>query len=180
MSMSFTMNWKMTAAQHAGPVRGGRAAVPGDPADRATSVPTWRGRSVTYQKLADDPEVARSYQEWHDGRRQFHEQKARGRGQAGRLAEGLLPGPRRLRPRDGARTHDARAAAEDHLCAEEGRAERTIVVASPRATPTWDVPAPASIAPHSASVLYWPSCNSRSLLRVSSSISPVADRPIFV
>jgi hypothetical protein len=29
-------------------------------------------------RLADDPEVARSYQEWSDGRREFHEKKARG------------------------------------------------------------------------------------------------------
>src|SRR5262249_44739609 len=34
--------------------------------------------SVGYQRLIDDPELNRAYQEWDQGRRQFHEQKARG------------------------------------------------------------------------------------------------------
>jgi hypothetical protein len=34
--------------------------------------------SVTYQRLCDDPEILRAYHEWDKGRRQFHEQKAKG------------------------------------------------------------------------------------------------------
>jgi Family of unknown function (DUF6065) len=34
--------------------------------------------SVSFQRLSDDPELARAYQEWDLGRRRFHEQKARG------------------------------------------------------------------------------------------------------
>jgi hypothetical protein len=34
--------------------------------------------SVTYQRLSDDPELQRTYQEWDLGRRQFHEQKDKG------------------------------------------------------------------------------------------------------
>jgi hypothetical protein len=33
---------------------------------------------VRYRKLADDPEVSRAYQDWHDGRRAFHQKKREG------------------------------------------------------------------------------------------------------
>ncbi len=33
---------------------------------------------VSFQRLSDDPELSRTYQEWDQGRRRFHEQKARG------------------------------------------------------------------------------------------------------
>ena len=33
---------------------------------------------VTFQKLDDDPEIARAYREWDHGRRAFHQQKVRG------------------------------------------------------------------------------------------------------
>ena len=36
------------------------------------------GAIVSFQRLADDPELSRAYHEWDQGRRQFHEQKARG------------------------------------------------------------------------------------------------------
>jgi len=77
MSMSFTMNYKiMTPGE---PVR----FDVGDPLFQAiplisNACADLEGASVTYQKLAEDPDVSRSYQEWHEGRRRFHEQKARG------------------------------------------------------------------------------------------------------
>jgi len=77
ISMSFTMNWKIMTPGV--PVR----FEPGEPLFQV--IPLARnacadleGASVTYQKLSDDPEVARSYNEWSEGRSRFHEQKARG------------------------------------------------------------------------------------------------------
>lgn len=77
MSMSFTMNYKIMK--------------PGEPVRFDVGEPLFQAiplvgnvcadlekASVTYQKLSEDPEVSRSYQEWHDGRRRFHEQKAMG------------------------------------------------------------------------------------------------------
>jgi Family of unknown function (DUF6065) len=77
MSMSFTMNWKFTAANV--PIR----FEVGEPLFQAMPIGTnvcgdLERASVRYMKLADDPEVAKSYIEWCAGRRQFHEQKARG------------------------------------------------------------------------------------------------------
>lgn len=77
ISMSFTMNWKIMTPGV--PVR----FEPGEPLFQV--IPLARnacadleGASVTYQRLSDDPEVARSYNEWSEGRTRFHEQKARG------------------------------------------------------------------------------------------------------
>ena len=78
ISMSFTMNWKIMMPHHAGPVRAGRAALPGDPAGQQRLRRPGRRPTVTYQKLTDDPELSRAYQEWDQGRRRFHEQKATG------------------------------------------------------------------------------------------------------
>jgi hypothetical protein len=77
MTMSFTMNWKMMV-QHM-PVR----FEVGEPLFQVIPLLSnvcadLEGASVTYQKLADDPDVARAYQDWHDGRRQFHRKKAAG------------------------------------------------------------------------------------------------------
>lgn len=81
MSMSFTMNWKVMMPNM--PIR----FEEGEPLFQVIPLASnvcadLESASVTYQKLADDPEVARSYQEWHDGRRRFHEQKAAGEVQA--------------------------------------------------------------------------------------------------
>jgi hypothetical protein len=77
MTMSFTMNWKVTMPHM--PVR----FEAGEPLFQAIPLVSnvgadIEGADVSYQKLSDDPEVARSYQEWHDARRDFHQQKARG------------------------------------------------------------------------------------------------------
>src|SRR4051812_37495384 len=77
ISMSFTMNYKFTA-----PGVTVRYEV-GEPLFQAIPIATnicgdLEAASVRYMKLADDPEVNRSYVEWSDGRRRFHEQKARG------------------------------------------------------------------------------------------------------
>lgn len=81
MSMSFTMNWKFTAANV--PIRFDA----GEPLFQAIPIGTnlcgdLERASVRYMKLADDPEVATAYIEWSEGRREFHEQKARGEMQA--------------------------------------------------------------------------------------------------
>lgn len=81
MSMSFTMNWKFTAANV--PIRFNA----GEPLFQAIPIGTnlcgdLERASVRYMKLADDPEVAKAYIEWSEGRREFHEQKARGEMQA--------------------------------------------------------------------------------------------------
>ena len=77
MSMSFTMNYKIQIPHY--PVR----FEPGEPLFQA--IPLARnvcadleGATVRYQRLVDDPELNRAYQEWDQGRRQFHEQKVRG------------------------------------------------------------------------------------------------------
>lgn len=77
MSMSFTMNYKLMRPGE--PVR----FEVGEPLFQAiplisNACADLEGAVVTYQKLTEDPDVYRSYQEWHDGRRRFHEQKAQG------------------------------------------------------------------------------------------------------
>ena len=52
-----------------------RTPLPGDPAGRATSVPTWK-RLGHLPEADDNPEIYRAYQEWDEGRRRFHDQKA--------------------------------------------------------------------------------------------------------
>ena len=77
ISMSFTMNWKlMTPGQ---PVR----FEVGEPLFQAiplagNTCADLESAVVTYQRLSDDPEIHRSYQEWNTGRRRFHEQKVKG------------------------------------------------------------------------------------------------------
>ena len=77
MSMSFTMNYKIMSPNE--PVR----FDVGEPLFQAIPLVSnacadLETAKVTYQKLGEDPEVNRSYQEWHEGRMRFHEQKARG------------------------------------------------------------------------------------------------------
>ena len=71
------MNWKITAPHV--PIRFDA----GEPLFQAIPIGTnfcadLETADVTYMKLSDDPEVDRSYREWSEGRRKFHEQKARG------------------------------------------------------------------------------------------------------
>jgi hypothetical protein len=77
ISMSFTMNWKFTATNI--PVR----FEVGEPLFQAIPLGSnicsdLQEATVTYMKLSDDPEVDRSYREWSDGRKKFHQQKASG------------------------------------------------------------------------------------------------------
>jgi hypothetical protein len=77
MSMSFTMNYKLMIPNF--PVR----FELGEPLFQVIPLVSnlcadLESANVTFQKLADDPELARAYAEWDQGRRQFHEQKARG------------------------------------------------------------------------------------------------------
>jgi hypothetical protein len=77
MIMSFTMNWKIM--------------IPDVPVRFDTTDPLFQiiplvsnvcadleTASVSYRRLGDDPELTRSYNEWHHSRRNFHELKARG------------------------------------------------------------------------------------------------------
>jgi hypothetical protein len=82
ISMSFTMNWKFTAPHL--PVR----FEVGEPLFQAIPIGTnlcadQEQADVTYQKLADDPEIQKSYLEWSAGRKKFHEQKQRGEAKPG-------------------------------------------------------------------------------------------------
>jgi len=77
ISMSFTMNWKVMR--------------PGEPVRFHAGEPLFQviplagnlcadleEADVTYSRLDDDPEVARSYEEWQASRNAFHQQKAAG------------------------------------------------------------------------------------------------------
>jgi len=77
ISMSFTMNWKVMTPQMSIRFEAGEPLFQVIPLASNISAEI-EGASVSYQKLTDDPAVARSYQEWHDARRHFHEQKAQG------------------------------------------------------------------------------------------------------
>jgi hypothetical protein len=77
ISMSFTMNYKLMIPHY--PVR----FDVGEPLFQAIPLASnvcadLEAASVTYQRLSDDPELLRTYQEWDLGRRQFHEQKDKG------------------------------------------------------------------------------------------------------
>ena len=77
ISMSFTMNWKLMTPGE--PVR----FEPGEPLFQVIPLASnacadLEAASVTYKKLGDDPEIQRSYNDWHTGRQRFHEQKAKG------------------------------------------------------------------------------------------------------
>ena len=76
MSMSFTMNWKMTRP---GPVRFDL----GEPLFQIIPLATNLCRdveraTVIYQKLGDDTGVADEYRAWQEGRSSYHRQKAAG------------------------------------------------------------------------------------------------------
>ena len=78
MSMSFTMNWKLTAAGLA--IRFDR----GEPLFQV--IPLFSNicsdletAKVTYMKLTDDPEVAQAYTKWNAARLEFHSKKESGK-----------------------------------------------------------------------------------------------------
>lgn len=77
MSMSFTMNYKLMIPHY--PVRFDA----GEPLFQAIPLISnvcgdLENASVSFQRLVDDPELLRAYQEWDQGRRGFHERKAQG------------------------------------------------------------------------------------------------------
>ncbi len=77
MSMSFTMNWKIVMPNQ--PVRFDL----GEPLFQAIPLVSnvcadLEAASVTYQRLGDDPEVYRAYQDGIRDGGNFHDQKARG------------------------------------------------------------------------------------------------------
>jgi hypothetical protein len=77
ISMSFTMNWKIMATNE--PVRFDA----GEPLFQAIPLVSnvcadLETADVTYQRLADNPELCHAYHEWDKGRRRFHDQKAAG------------------------------------------------------------------------------------------------------
>jgi hypothetical protein len=77
ISMSFTMNYKLMIPHY--PVR----FECGEPLFQAIPLVSnvcadLEAASVSFQKLSDNPELARAYAEWDVGRRQFHQQKERG------------------------------------------------------------------------------------------------------
>jgi Family of unknown function (DUF6065)/Cupin-like domain len=77
ISMSFTMNWKVILPNQ--PVR----FELGEPLFQAIPLASnvcadLEDASVSYQKLSDNPELLRAYQEWDHGRRRFHDQKVSG------------------------------------------------------------------------------------------------------
>jgi hypothetical protein len=77
MTMSFTMNWKMTAVN--APIR----FEVGEPLFQAIPIATdvctdLEQADVTYQMLSDDPAVSQAYREWSEGRNKFHEKKRAG------------------------------------------------------------------------------------------------------
>ena len=77
MTMSFTMNYKLMIPNV--PVRFDL----GEPLFQAIPLVSntcadLETATVTYQKLEEDPEANRSYREWDEGRRQFHQKKATG------------------------------------------------------------------------------------------------------
>ncbi len=77
ISMSFTMNWKIMHPDQ--PVR----FELGEPLFQAIPLRSnvcadLENALVSYQKLSDNPELHRAYQEWDQGRRRFHDQKVSG------------------------------------------------------------------------------------------------------
>ena len=104
MTMSFTMNWKILLSNQ--PVR----FEPGEPLFQVIPLISnvcsdLEAASVTYQRLAEAPEVYQAYQAWNEGR-QFSCPKGQGGSQARGMAKGLLSWPRCPRANLGHRSHD--------------------------------------------------------------------------
>jgi Family of unknown function (DUF6065) len=77
ISMSFTMNWKIMVPNQ--PVR----FELGEPLFQAIPLATnicadLENATVSYQRLKDNPELLRAYQQWDQDRRRFHDQKISG------------------------------------------------------------------------------------------------------
>ena len=110
ISMSFTMNWKIMVPNQ--PVRFDQ----GEPLFQAIPLASnicadLETADVSYQKLADDPELYRAYHGMGPGPPAVPRPESGRRSQADRLAEGLLPGSRRGRTRVGRSPHDEGEAA---------------------------------------------------------------------
>jgi Family of unknown function (DUF6065) len=77
MTMSFTMNWKFTASGVMSRFEAGEPLFQAIPLVGNVCRDLERAH-VTYEKLCENPEMLEAYNEWHDGRKQFHEDMARG------------------------------------------------------------------------------------------------------
>jgi len=77
MSMSFTMNWKIMVPDVAVRFDAGEPLFQVIPLLSNTCADLSSAR-VSYMKLTEDPELHQTYNEWHEGRRRFHQQKAQG------------------------------------------------------------------------------------------------------
>ena len=100
--------------QRPGPIRGGRAALPGHP-DRRQRLRRPRGRRVTYTKLWENAEVSKAYHEWHNARQMFHQQKARGEVKPDDWQKDYFQGRDAGGREAAARPHDQGQAAKDPL-----------------------------------------------------------------
>jgi hypothetical protein len=77
ISMSFTMNWRLFLPHEKVRFEAGEPLFQVIPI--ATNVcGDLEDAQVVYRRLIDDPPVHKSYQEWHESRKMFHEQKASG------------------------------------------------------------------------------------------------------
>jgi hypothetical protein len=77
ISMSWTMNYKITASRSAVRFDAGEPLFQVIPVSTNVCADLENAR-VTYRKLSDDPAAHKSYLEWSAGRNKFHEQKNRG------------------------------------------------------------------------------------------------------
>jgi hypothetical protein len=75
--MSFTMNWRLFTPNEKVRFEAGEPLFQVIPI--ATNVcGDLEDAQVVYRRLIDDPPVHKSYQEWHESRKMFHQQKAAG------------------------------------------------------------------------------------------------------
>jgi hypothetical protein len=77
MSMSFTMNWKITIINEPIRFEVGEPLFQGIPLISNLCADLDEA-SVNYQHLSDNPDLHRAYYEWSQGRLQFHDQKSAG------------------------------------------------------------------------------------------------------
>ncbi len=104
MTMSFTMNYKLTE-----PARTVRFEA-GEPLFQAIPLAhnpcaDLEAAQVRYRRLVDDPEASRAYHEWDQARRGFHDQKARGQVRPDGWQRDYFQG----------RTPDGQSAPDDHM-----------------------------------------------------------------
>lgn len=77
MSMSFTMNWKIMSAGIPVRFEAGEPLFQAIPLARNVCADI-EGAAVSYRRLDEDPEIARAYREWNEGRLKFHAAKSAG------------------------------------------------------------------------------------------------------